>query len=228
MTKNGINEELPPYIVPFCEKEVETLYEDSDLLLINKPDLLLSVPGRHRLNKDCMITRVQRKYPTATVVHRLDLDTSGIMIVALNKDCHRHISRQFQQRKVHKTYHAIVYGILEKDEGAVKLPIKTDWENRPLQIICHQSGKDALTDYQVLQRDIEKNSTRLLLKPRTGRTHQLRIHMREIGHPILGCDMYAHEKALNMGSRLMLHASTIEFEHPSSGELLSGKCPPAF
>jgi tRNA pseudouridine32 synthase / 23S rRNA pseudouridine746 synthase len=228
MTETEAHEELPPYIVPLCEKEVQILYEDEHLLLINKPEFLLSVPGRHRLNKDCMITRIQQKYPTATVVHRLDLDTSGIMIVALNKDCHRNISRQFQERKVHKTYHAVVYGNVEKDEGTVELPIKTDWENRPLQIICHENGKHALTHYQVLERDIENNSTRLLLKPHTGRTHQLRIHMREIGHPILGCDMYAHEEALKMSPRLMLHATTLEFEHPDSGDAIFGECQPEF
>lgn len=222
------SEELPPYIVPFCERQVEILYEDDDLLLVNKPDLLLSVPGRHRLNKDCMITRVQQKYPTATVVHRLDLDTSGIMVVALNKDCHRHISRQFQERKVNKSYHAVVYGLVEKDDGSVELPIKTDWENRPLQIICHENGKHALTHYQVLERDTAKNTTRLLLKPHTGRTHQLRIHMREIGHPILGCDMYAHQQALTMAPRLMLHATTLEFEHPTTGDPVLGNCQPAF
>lgn len=222
------NEELPPHIVPFCEKEIEILYEDQHLLLINKPEFLLSVPGRHRLNKDCMITRIQQSYPTASVVHRLDLDTSGIMVVPLNKATHSHISRQFQERRVHKTYQAVVYGSVENDEGSVELPIKTDWENRPLQKICHQNGKHALTNYNVMKRDPDNNCTRLLLKPVTGRSHQLRIHMREIDHPILGCDMYAHKEALSMASRLMLHATSLEFEHPSSGEKVLGNCPPGF
>ncbi|MDE0950163.1 MAG: pseudouridine synthase [Halioglobus sp.] len=216
----------PPYLVPHSKEEITILYEDSDLLLVRKPDLLLSIPGRHPLNKDCMITRLQQRYPTASIVHRLDLDTSGIMVVPLNKPTHAHISRQFQQREVNKTYHAIVYGVLASDEGEVNLPIASDWENRPRQMICQQRGKSALTHFEVLERFDDR--TRLLLKPFTGRTHQLRIHMRELGHPILGCDMYAHETALGMAPRLMLHATILEFTHPSTGQWLRGECPADF
>jgi tRNA pseudouridine32 synthase/23S rRNA pseudouridine746 synthase len=216
----------PPYLVPHSKEEITILYEDSDLLLVRKPDLLLSIPGRHPLNKDCMITRLQQRYPTASIVHRLDLDTSGIMVVPLNKPTHAHISRQFQQREVNKTYHAIVYGVLANDEGEVNLPIASDWENRPRQMICQQRGKSALTHFEVLERFDDR--TRLLLKPFTGRTHQLRIHMRELGHPILGCDMYAHETALGMAPRLMLHATILEFTHPSTGQWLRGECPADF
>ncbi len=218
--------ELPPYIVPHSQEEILIIHEDDDLLLVRKPDLLLSIPGRHPLNKDCMITRLQVNYPSATVVHRLDLDTSGIMVVPLNKPTHAHISRQFQERKVEKSYHAIVYGLVEQDEGEVELPIRCDWENRPLQMIDHEKGKHALTRYQVLERLGDR--TRMLLKPVTGRSHQLRIHMRELGHPILGCDMYAHEEALAMADRLLLHATTLGFEHPSTGEWLAGESPPPF
>ena len=216
----------PPYLVPHSKEEITILYEDSDLLLVRKPDLLLSIPGRHPLNKDCMITRLQQRYPTASIVHRLDLDTSGIMVVPLNKPTHAHISRQFQQREVNKTYHAIVHGVLASDEGEVNLPIASDWENRPRQMICQQRGKSALTHFEVLERFDDR--TRLLLKPFTGRTHQLRIHMRELGHPILGCDMYAHETALGMAPRLMLHATILEFTHPSTGQWLRGECPADF
>jgi tRNA pseudouridine32 synthase/23S rRNA pseudouridine746 synthase len=216
----------PPYLVPHSKEEITILYEDSDLLLVRKPDLLLSIPGRHPLNKDCMITRLQQRYPTASIVHRLDLDTSGIMVVPLNKPTHAHISRQFQQREVNKTYHAIVYGVLANEEGEVNLPIASDWENRPRQMICQQRGKSALTHFEVLERFDDR--TRLLLKPFTGRTHQLRIHMRELGHPILGCDMYAHETALGMAPRLMLHATILEFTHPSTGQWLRGECPADF
>lgn len=218
--------DLPPYIVPHSQEETRILYEDDDLLLVRKPDLLLSIPGRHPLNKDCMITRLQQNYPTASIVHRLDLDTSGIMIVPLNKPTHAHISRQFQERLVEKSYHAVVFGVVAQDKGEVELPIRCDWENRPLQMIDHEQGKHALTRYEVLERMTDR--TRLLLKPVTGRSHQLRIHMREIGHPILGCDMYAHEEALKMAKRMLLHATSIGFEHPSTGEWLSGECPPDF
>jgi tRNA pseudouridine32 synthase/23S rRNA pseudouridine746 synthase len=216
----------PPYLVPHSQESIAVLYEDEDLLLVRKPDLLLSIPGRHPLNRDCLITRLQRDYPTASIVHRLDLDTSGIMIIPLNKPVHAHISRQFQQRRVLKRYEAIVYGVLEPDSGEVDLPIACDWEHRPRQIICHERGRQALTRFEVIKRYADR--TRLLLKPVTGRSHQLRIHMRELGHPILGCDMYAHPEALAMAPRLMLHATEIGFEHPTSGEWLQGRCPAGF
>jgi tRNA pseudouridine32 synthase/23S rRNA pseudouridine746 synthase len=218
--------EAPPYLVPHSQEEIIILHEDDDLLLVRKPDLLLSIPGRHPLNKDCLITRLQERYPSASIVHRLDLDTSGIMVIPLNKETHAHISRQFQERRVEKSYEAIVFGVVDNDQGETDLPIATDWPNRPLQMICHERGKSALTRYEVMDR--EKDRTRLLLKPVTGRSHQLRIHMRELGHPILGCDMYAHEEALNMAERLMLHATTLAFEHPATGEWLKGESPPDF
>ena len=221
-----LEQEPPPYLVPHSHEEIVILYEDADLLLVRKPDLLLSIPGRHPLNKDCLITRLRQRYPTASIVHRLDLDTSGIMVIPLNKPTHAHISRQFQQRKVQKSYHAVVYGVIEQDRGEVDLPIARDWTNRPRQMICQERGKAALTRFEVLQR--EPDRTRLLLQPVTGRSHQLRIHMRELGHPILGCDMYAHEAALGMADRLMLHATTLAFEHPVTGEWLQGECPPDF
>jgi tRNA pseudouridine32 synthase/23S rRNA pseudouridine746 synthase len=219
-------QEPPPYLVPHSQEEIVILYEDADLLLVRKPDLLLSIPGRHPLNKDCLITRLQQRYPTASIVHRLDLDTSGIMVIPLNKPTHAHISRQFQDRKVQKSYHAVVYGVVQRDKGKVDLPIARDWANRPRQMICQERGKSALTHFEVLRR--EPDRTRLLLKPVTGRSHQLRIHMRELGHPILGCDMYAHETALGMADRLMLHATSLGFEHPTTGEWLQGESPPDF
>lgn len=218
--------ELPPYIVPHSQEAIRILYEDEHLLLVRKPDLLLSIPGRHPLNRDCLITRLQKDYPSASIVHRLDLDTSGVMIIPLNKPTHAHISRQFQQRKVQKRYHAVVYGQVTEDSGKVELPIRCDWERRPLQMIDHERGKYALTHYQVLERQADRS--RLLLSPVTGRSHQLRIHMRELGHPILGCDMYAHAEALAMADRLLLHATSIGFEHPASGDWLSVECPPDF
>lgn len=219
-------QEPPPYLVPHSQEDIAILYEDDDLLLVRKPDLLLSIPGRHPLNKDCLITRLQLRYPTASIVHRLDLDTSGIMVIPLNKPTHAHISRQFQQREVHKSYHAVVYGVMQQKAGEVDLPIACDWERRPLQMICQQRGKSALTRFEVLERYDDR--TRVLLKLVTGRSHQLRIHMRELGHPILGCDMYAHATALAMADRLLLHATTLGFTHPGTGQWLSGECPPDF
>lgn len=215
-----------PYLVPHSKEEIIILHEDNDLLLVRKPDLLLSIPGRHPLNKDCLITRLRENYPSASMVHRLDLDTSGIMVIPLNKSTHAHISRQFQERKVEKSYIAIAYGQIPDDEGEIDLPIAVDWENRPKQVICALRGKNALTRYQVLSR--EEDRSRVLLRPVTGRSHQLRIHLRELGHPILGCDMYAHEEALNMAPRLMLHATKLGFEHPATGQWLSGESPADF
>jgi len=219
-------ETAPPYLVPHSQEEIRILYEDDDLLLVRKPDLLLSIPGRHPLNKDCLVTRLQQRYPSASIVHRLDLDTSGIMVIPLNKPAHAHISRQFQERRVEKSYLAIVYGLPARDSGEINLPIASDWANRPRQMICHERGRSALTRFEVLERGVDR--TRVLLKPVTGRSHQLRIHMRELGHPILGCDMYAHPQALEMASRLMLHAYTLAFEHPRTGQWLTGECPPDF
>lgn len=217
---------LPPYIVPHSKEPINILYEDDDLLLVRKPHLLLSVPGRHPLNKDCLISRLQQRWPSASIVHRLDLDTSGIMVIPLNKATHAHISRQFQQREVKKSYTAIVYGQLDNDTGSIDLPIARDWNNRPLQMICHERGKSALTHYEVIER--QKDRTRVVLKPITGRSHQLRIHMASIEHPILGCDMYAHEQALGMAERLLLHATTLAFTHPTKGQWLNGECAPDF
>lgn len=218
--------ESTPYLVPHSTEDIAVLYQDDDLLLVRKPHLLLSIPGRHPSNKDCLVTRLQLRYPTASMVHRLDLDTSGIMVVPLNKPAHAHISRQFQQREVRKAYHAIVFGVVDRDEGEVDLPIACDWERRPRQMICHERGRDALTRFRVLERLGDR--TRMLLQPVTGRSHQLRIHMRELGHPILGCDMYAHATALAMAHRLLLHATTLEFRHPGTGQWLQGECPPDF
>lgn len=217
-----------PYIVPPCREQVRILYQDEHLLLVNKPDLLLSVPGRHPLNKDCLISRIQEDFPSASIVHRLDLDTSGIMVVPLQKPIHSHISRQFQERNVYKMYTAEVFGVMEQDEGEIDLPIACDWQNRPKQKICYERGKSALTRYEVVERFPDRNSTRIVLKPVTGRSHQLRIHLAEIGHPILGCDMYAHDEAFHMAKRLLLHATELAFDHPITGERLSGTSPPDF
>jgi len=217
-----------PFIVPPCEREIEILHQDVDLMLIHKPHLLLSVPGRDPRNHDSVITRIQKDYPDANVCHRLDLDTSGIMIIPLRKSSLSHFGRQFQQRAVQKLYTAVVYGIVEQDSGTIDLPIRCDWENRPLQMVDHEQGKHSLTHFEVAERDEENNCTRMLLKPVTGRSHQLRIHMRELGHPILGCDLYAHPEAFKASERMLLHATTISFIHPTTLKKFEGHCPPEF
>lgn len=212
--------------MPHNPAPVRVIHADHSVLLIHKPDLLLSVPGRHPLNYDCMISRLQLTYPDALTVHRLDLDTSGIMIVARGKPAQATISRFFQERRVHKRYNAWVAGQVKRDAGEIDLPIARDWPNRPLQKICAESGRNALTRYRVLAR--EEDKTYLELEPVTGRTHQLRIHCRELGHPILGCDMYAPPAILGRAPRLMLHASKVSLPHPDSGEELVGHCPAPF
>jgi tRNA pseudouridine32 synthase/23S rRNA pseudouridine746 synthase len=219
-------DELPPYLVPHSQEPIHILYADNDLLLVRKPHLLLSVPGRHPLNRDCLISRLQQTYPQASMVHRLDLDTSGIMVIPLNRACHANLSRQFQERLVYKRYEAVVWGVVARDRGEISLPIVSDWERRPLQKICFETGREAITWFEVVTREADR--TRLQLMPQTGRSHQLRIHCRELGHPILGCDMYAHEAALAMAPRLLLHASELGFTHPTTGDWLQEACPPDF
>ncbi|WP_439105918.1 RluA family pseudouridine synthase [Congregibacter sp.] len=218
--------ELPPYLVPHSAEPVKVIYADDAVLLIRKPDLLLSVPGRHPLNHDCMITRVQERYADALIVHRLDLDTSGIMIVARGKESQSAISKLFQERAVDKRYRAWVAGNVADDEGKIELPIARDWVNRPLQKICFETGKKSLTYFKVLER--KNGNSYLELQPATGRTHQLRIHCREMGHPIMGCDMYAPAAILGTAPRLMLHATRIAFPHPFSGRRIVGHCPAPF
>ncbi len=213
----------PYYIVPKCDKEVEILYQDDALLVVNKPEFLLTVPGRAPENKDCVITRLQEKFPEAVIVHRLDLDTSGLLIVPIKRSAMSHIARQFQERKIKKRYEALVWGKVQETCGSIDLPLKADWENRPLQIVHFENGKAALTHYHNLGFDEPTQATRLALFPVTGRSHQLRIHCRQIGHPILGCDMYAHEHALAASKRLLLHACEISFEHPENGTLMTIK-----
>lgn len=216
------------FILPPCGEQVTLLYQDAHFLLINKPPRLLSVPGRHPLNRDSVIARLQDDFPDASIVHRLDFDTSGIMVIPLNKPSLSNISRQFQAREVDKTYVAIVNGLLEAEQGTVDLPIAADQENRPKYKICRQTGKPSVTEYRVISRDFAADTTRVELHPITGRSHQLRLHMQAIGHPILGCEFYASKEALTKAPRLLLHARDIVFAHPVSGERVSGHSEPPF
>lgn len=211
-------------ILPVCRGEITILHKDAEFLLVSKPERLLSVPGRHPKNRDSVIARIQSEYPTAAIVHRLDFDTSGIMVVPLSPSALSHISKQFQARSVHKTYTAVVHGLMEDDEGVIDLPIATDSENRPKYKICFSEGKKSVTEYKVLVRDRVAHSTRVSLHPITGRSHQLRLHLQAIGYPILGCEFYADELARAKSPRLLLHATELAFAHPLTGEKVSASC----
>lgn len=165
-----------------------------------------------------MISRAQHEYPDALIVHRLDMSTSGLMAIARNSSAHRNLNRQFEQRQVEKLYVAVVKGQLESLEGRIDLPLICDWPNRPRQIVDHAVGKPSRTEYRVLSYDEWEDTTRIELKPLTGRTHQLRVHMQALGHPILGDDLYADEATLNKAERLLLHASSLAFTHPETLE----------
>lgn len=203
------------FILPTCEGALVILREERDFLLINKPTRLLSVPGRHPQNRDSVISRLLADYPGAAIVHRLDFDTSGVMVIPLNKPALSHISKQFQARTVSKHYTAVVAGLMTQDEGIIDLPIASD--EGPKYKICHQTGRSSLTEYKVLARDRQSQTTRVFLHPITGRSHQLRLHLQAIGHPILGCEFYGGEFA-NAANRLLLHATDLRFVHPVTGD----------
>jgi len=217
-----------PFIVPVCHEEIDILYQDDFILLINKPTALLTLSGKHPLNKDSVHHRLVKDFPTATMLHRLDFGTSGILIVALNKEINAHIGKQFQAENISKIYTAILHGQLTENEGCIEFPIAKDKPNFPLQKICYETGKKAVTNYHVLELNRQTNTTRVEFRPVSGRTHQLRIHSQEIGHPILGCDLYATDEAFSMADRLMLHATKIEFDHPITGERVNGHSPCPF
>jgi tRNA pseudouridine32 synthase/23S rRNA pseudouridine746 synthase len=196
---------------------LDVVYLDHELLVVNKPPGLLSVPGRGALLADCLITRIQSEYPTALLVHRLDRDTSGAMVFALSANAQRHLGLQFEKRQIKKTYVARVWGQIEADTGTVDLPIIVDWPNRPKQMICHDTGRAAVTDWQVINRD--RGETRVKLSPKTGRSHQLRIHMLALGHPILGDPFYGTLESQE-AIRLMLHSHRLRLRHPDGGEMM--------
>ncbi|TRX54028.1 pseudouridine synthase [Thalassomonas sp. M1454] len=195
---------------------LDIIYLDNDIVVLNKPSGLLTVTGRLPEHQDCLQTRVNRVLPTATIVHRLDMATSGVLIMALNKPSHVAISRQLQLRQTEKYYIARVFGQVAEPQGEINFPLISDWPNRPKQMVCFDTGKQAITNYKVLSGD--QQSTLVELKPITGRSHQLRVHMLELGHPILGDRLYAHQQALKMSSRLTLHAKFHSIFHPTTGE----------
>lgn len=207
---------------------IDILYQDDDLLILNKPAGLLTVPGKGPEKQDCLINRAIRFNPNARVVHRLDQGTSGLVMIPLNYQTLRTLTRQFEGRGIHKRYQAVVSGLLEKDEGEVDLPLICDWPNRPLQKVCFEQGKAALTRYQAVSRDTSRGTTRVELEPVSGRTHQLRVHMLSLGHPIVGDQLYAPPAIQAMAPRLLLHASHLQLRHPITGIEVSIHCPPEF
>ncbi|MBN9887527.1 RluA family pseudouridine synthase [Salipiger abyssi] len=194
--------------------EIPVLHEDHELLVVDKPAGLLSVPGKGAHLADCLIARLERAFPTVRLVHRLDRDTSGVMVFALTAHAQRHLGQQFEARKTRKTYIARVAGRLEPKTGTVDLPLIVDWPNRPLQKVDHDAGKPALTEYKVTK--ASDAESRVRLHPVTGRSHQLRVHMLALGHPILGDPLYAPETAGDF-QRMMLHAEELRLHHPESG-----------
>ncbi|WP_054688158.1 bifunctional tRNA pseudouridine(32) synthase/23S rRNA pseudouridine(746) synthase RluA [Pantoea stewartii] len=217
---------MEPYNPPL-EPWLHILYQDAHIMVVNKPSGLLSVPGRLEAHKDSVMTRIQRDYPEAESVHRLDMATSGVIVVALTKAAERELKRQFREREPAKTYFAQVWGHPAEEKGLVDLPLICDWPNRPKQKVCFETGKSAQTEYQVVEyRD--DNSARVTLKPITGRSHQLRVHMLALGHPILGDGFYAHPEARAMASRLLLHAESLTIKHPAFGSAMTFKQPADF
>ena len=199
---------------------LELIYADEFLLAVGKPAGLLSVPGRGEDKIDSLATRVRAEYPDALVAHRLDRDTSGLILFPQGADMHRRISMMFEKREMQKSYVAVVMGKLEPGQGEVNMPLMVDWPNRPRQMVDAATGKPSLTRYQVLSYDAASNTSRVSLEPITGRTHQLRVHMSASGHPILGDTLYGGN-ADGWTERLLLHAHTLDFRHPVTGESLS-------
>lgn len=197
------------------------VYADHALIVVVKPSALLSVPGRGEDKQDCLIRRVQADYPDALIVHRLDFDTSGLLVLARGKQIHRRLSILFQNRQVEKRYIAVVEGELAKASGEVCLPLIVDWPNRPRHKVDFETGKPSLTLYRVLSYNSAEQCSRVELIPETGRTHQLRVHLQALGHPILGDSLYADPVARRKADRLLLHAEYLAFAHPESGECLS-------
>jgi tRNA pseudouridine32 synthase/23S rRNA pseudouridine746 synthase len=228
------------FIAPPCFGDIRILHEEGDFLLIDKPSGLLSLSGKNPLNKDSVHHRLvqgrvigkgdnlPKPYPTASLVHRLDFGTSGIMLIALNKPTNALLGKQFEQRTVSKSYIAILEGQLKEDRGLIEFPIAKDKPSFPLVKICVETGKPAVTKYRVLERLQQPSRCRVRFTPHTGRTHQLRIHSREIGHPILGCDLYKSEHSEAKAERLLLHATDLHFHHPVSGQFIQGHSPCPF
>ena len=212
---------------PPANNLLELIYRDDTLLVVNKPAGLLSVPGRGADKQDSLSSRIQQEFPDALIVHRLDMATSGLMLFARGTEMQQHLSQMFREREVQKRYVAVVAGRMEPASGEVNLSIAADWPNRPLRKIDVESGQPSLTRYRLLSHDVDTDTSRVELEPVTGRTHQLRLHMAAIGHPILGDRLYGGAAGVS-AERLLLHASELGFVHPLSEEPLTLTTEPRF
>lgn len=217
-----------PYQPP-ANRGLSVLHLSAQLIVVDKPSGLLSVPGRDAGKEDCLSRRVQAEFPDALIVHRLDMGTSGIVVMGRGAEAQRKLSILFQERKVHKRYQALVDGCwTAAASGDIDLPIGVDGPRHPKQKVDHATGRPCQTRYRLLDIDAARAVSRIELEPVTGRSHQLRVHMEAMGHPILGDDFYGTPASCAMAARLMLHASRIEFEHPETGAPLRIDCPPPF
>lgn len=211
---------------------LEVLHQDEQLLVLNKPSGLLSVPGKSEQHADCLETRAKNAYPDALLVHRLDMETSGVFIMARTREAQRHLGLQFERRKAGKIYIARVWGELPEAAGTVDLPLICDWPNRPRQIVDHENGKQAVTNWSVLAQEPvsahTKPVTRVTLAPQTGRSHQLRVHMLAIGNPILGDRLYGTQQVMDSADRLQLHAHSLSIYHPMHGKMTTFTSPVPF
>lgn len=196
--------------------QIRIIHQDEALMVVEKPSLLLSVPGRAEDNRDCLVSRLQANgYPEARIVHRLDWETSGLMVLARNADAHRELSRQFHDREIDKQYTALCWGQPEQNQGRIELPLRYDPPTKPRHVVDFEQGRHALTFWHVIER--YEQYVRVILTPITGRSHQLRVHMLSLGHPLLGDQLYAQGPALQAYSRLCLHACQLTFTHPDTG-----------
>ncbi len=216
---------IPDFVYRPPDVALDILFQDDQIIVANKPAGLLSVPGKLAGREDCLVSRLQAAHWDTLLVHRLDCDTSGVIIFARTKQAQGFLGQEFEKRRAKKTYVARVWGQLSPDEGHVDLPLCADWPNRPRQMVDHMNGRPAQTDWQVLER--EHQATRVQLFPLTGRSHQLRVHMLALGCPILGDPIYATGKARDF-PRLMLHAETLALHHPTSGAWITFTAPCPF
>lgn len=211
--------------------QLDIIYRDDSLLVLNKQSGLLSVPGKHPDHADCLEARAHAAVPDALLVHRLDMETSGVFIMACTRQAQRHLGFQFEKRNAKKTYVARVAGHIAEPEGTIDLPLICDWPNRPKQMVDHAGGKQAITDWTVLDRETNGShakATRVHLRPKTGRSHQLRVHMLAIGHTILGDGLYGTKEEISAAPRLQLHAETLTVMHPVEKEFITFNSPAPF